>query len=197
MSTSPLVISFYTENTPYQLEVLSLIHSCSELGIEIEVEGVPTLGSWQRNCARKPQFIRDKLIEKKRPVFWVDADAVFKSSPDFSFMQKSDFAVRKVSGCPRERQLKYRAGSVFINYTPGGIAFAEAWVSYVQKKIDSCEDLTFLDQIALYDLIEQGGHAKFLELPFSYCKIFDLDADLVGSEAVVIEHFQASRRFKF
>ena len=196
MSTSPLIISFYTENTPYQIEVLSLINSCDELGVELEVEGVPCLGSWQRNCARKPQFIRDKLLEKKRPIFWVDADAVFKKVPDFSLLMHSDFSVREVP-CVRDKRLKYLAGSVFINYTPGGILFADNWARYSEEKIGSGVDLTFLDQSAMYALIERGIDAKFFPLPLSYCKIFDLDADDIDPDEIVIEHFQASRRFKF
>lgn len=197
MSDSPLVISFYTENTPYQLEVLALIHSCDALGIELEVEGVPCLGSWQRNCARKPQFIRDKLIEKKRPVFWVDADAVFRKTPDFSYFSQNDFSLREIAGSEKDKRLRYRAGSVFINYTPGGIIFADAWAAFCQCQIDSGLDLTFIDQIAIYDLMQKGIEAHFLDLPASYCKIFDLDADQMDPADVVIEHFQASRRFNW
>jgi hypothetical protein len=191
-SDPPLVISFYTENTPYQLEVFSLIRSCDELGIELEVEGVPDLGSWQRNCARKPQFIRDKLLEKKRPIFWVDADAVFRKQPDFSSFMDSDFSLREIPG--KDKRLKYRAGSIFINYTSGGIVFADAWATLCQNKIDSGIELSFIDQITIYDLIEKGIEAKFLDLPSSYCKVFDEEID---STDLVVEHFQASRRFNW
>lgn len=81
----PLVISFYTENTPYQLEVLALISSCNELGIEAEIEGVPSEGSWERNCALKPFFIRKKLLEKKRPVFGWMPTPYSGSGPTFLF----------------------------------------------------------------------------------------------------------------
>lgn len=67
MSEVPLVISFYTENSPYQLEALNLISSCQELGIEAEIVGVPSQGTWERNCALKPFFIREKLLEKSGP----------------------------------------------------------------------------------------------------------------------------------
>ena len=46
MSEAPLVISFYTENTPYQLEIhVTRIASCNEHGIEAEIEGIPSEGS--------------------------------------------------------------------------------------------------------------------------------------------------------
>lgn len=192
----PLVISFYTENTPYQLEALNLISSCQELGIDAEIEGVPSEGSWERNCALKPFYIRKKLNEKKRPIFWVDADAVFKKKPDFTFLKSSDISFREMKRFSHDRRFKYASGSFFLNYTPRGIDFADKWCAQCQRKIDKKEDLEFIDQIALVDLIECGEQVKVYPLPISYCKVFDIDAGEIATEEIVIEHYQASRRFR-
>jgi hypothetical protein len=196
-SKDPLVISFYTEHTPYQLEAMALIASCNERGIEAEIEGVPSEGSWERNCALKPFFIKKKLLEKKRPVFWVDADAVFKKSPNFSAFMGSDLAFRQMKRFSHDKRFKYFSGSLFLNYTKGGIRFAERWCDYCQEKIDQKADLQFLDQISLVDLIEQGEPVKVCSLPIAYSKIFDLDAEEITPQEIVIEHYQASRRFRF
>ncbi len=193
---SPLVISFYTENTPYQLEIFSLVRSCQELGIEFEVTALPCLGSWERNCSLKPRFIRNKLLEKKRPVFWVDADGVFKKTPDFSSFLHSDFCLREVKDSSHPRWFQYRAGSVFVNYTPGGMNFAKAWDEYCQNRIDAGSDLLFLDQVAIFDLMQKGLEVNYAPLPPAYCKVFDESIEVVDPSEVVIEHFQASRRFK-
>jgi hypothetical protein len=197
MSSVPLVVSFYTENTPYQLEALALIASCNALGIEAEVEGIPSEGSWERNCAIKPFFIRKKLMEKKRPIFWVDADAVFKKNPDFSFMSQSDVAFRQMKRFSNDNRFKYFSGSLFLNYTASGLEFVEKWCAYCQQKIDENRDLQFLDQISLVDLIDRGEQVKVLSLPIAYSKVFDIDADEITPEEVVVEHYQASRRFRF
>ena len=151
----PLVISFYTENTPYQLEVLALISSCNELGIEAEIEGVPSEGSWERNCALKPFFIRKKLLEKKRPVFWVDADAVFRKRPDFSFLRHSDLSFREMKRFSHDPRFRYCAGSLFFNYTPRGLQFVDKWCESCQQKIDGNKNLEYLDQLTLVDLVDE------------------------------------------
>lgn len=63
----PLVISFYTKNTPYQLDAHHLIASCEKFGIEHAVEGIDSYGSWELNCAYKPFFIAEKLRQFECP----------------------------------------------------------------------------------------------------------------------------------
>jgi hypothetical protein len=196
MSQTPLVVSFYTENSPYQIDAMSLIGSCRDHGIEAEIEGVPVLGSRDRNSAIKPFFMQKKLLEKKRPIFWVDADAVFKKKPDFSLMLHADLAFRQMKKFSMDRRFKYCSGSLFLNYTPRGIEFINKWCSYCQQKIDKKEDLQFLEQISLIDLIERGEEIKVFSLPIGYAKIFDFDALEINPEEIVIEHDQDSRRFR-
>jgi hypothetical protein len=197
MTLDPLVISFFTENSPYQLEAMSLIASCNSHGIEAEVEGISPEGSWERNCAIKPFFIRKKLLEKKRPVFWVDADAIFKKKPDFSLMSHSDLAFREMKRFSNDRRFKYFSGSLFLNNSPRGLEFVNKWCAHCQQKIDRKEDLQFLDQISLVDLIECGEQVKIFSLPIAYAKVFDIDAQEIDPEEIVIEHYQASRRYRF
>jgi len=196
MKQKPLVISFYTENTPYQFEAMSLINSCHMHGIELEIQGIASTGSWEKNCAKKPKFIRDKLIEKKRPIFWIDADAVFHKSPDFSPFFSCDFSVYEVPSRIQDRFFRYRAGSIFLNYTEDAIAFANRWVEYCDRIIQAGQELSFLDQTSLFDLIPIHPSLKFAHLPLAYCKVCDADASLIAQEEVIIEHFQASSRLK-
>ncbi|MEN9343780.1 MAG: hypothetical protein RLZZ453_567 [Chlamydiota bacterium] len=193
---TPLIISFYTENTPYQLEVLNLISSCREHGLEFEVQALSCRGSWELNCAQKPLFIRDKLKEKKRPLLWVDADAIFRKPPDFSHLKPFDFSVREVLYHLHDRRFRFQASTLFINYTESALCFADKWASHCQKKIEENRELAFLDQTSLYDLLPQEQSLCIGSLPLAYCKVFDTDAPLINQEEVVIELFQASRRFK-
>ncbi len=197
MSQTPLVVSFYTENSPYQLEARSLIASCCDHGIEAEIEAVPAVGSWDRNCAVKPFFMQKKLLEKKRPIFWVDVDAVFKKKPDFSQMLHADLAFREMKRFSKDRRFKYCSGSLFLNYTPRGIDFINKWCSYCQEEIDKKGNLELLDQISLINLIERGEEVKVFSLPIAYAKIFDIDALEINPEDIVIEHDQASRRYRY
>lgn len=194
MNQEPLVISFYTEGTPYQLEVFNLCRSIRQWDIEAEVDGIPSRGTWENNCAFKPFFIHQKLKEKKRPVFWVDADARFKKKPDFSFLKNAHVSFREKEDLKHLKHFRYCAGSLFVNYSPEGIAFVEEWCVACTRIVENAgEAVPFLDQITLADLAEQ---MTVHPLPVSYCKIFDLDSELIADEEVVVEHYQASRRFK-
>ena len=196
MGLNTLVVSFYTEETPYQFEAMSLIASCQMHGIELEIEAIPSQGSWERNCAKKPRFILDKLLEKKRPIFWVDADAVFHKSPDFNPFQSFDLSLYEVPQRAHDRYFRYRAGSIFINYTPQAVQFAHDWVAHCEKALKEEKNLSFLDQTSLFDLLTLKPHLRFETLPLSYCKIFDTDSHLISQSEVVVEHFQASLRLK-
>ena len=45
MSIFPIIICFYTIDTPYQQEVLNLINSCEKYQLENSIEGKPSRGS--------------------------------------------------------------------------------------------------------------------------------------------------------
>ncbi len=191
MEQPPLVVSFYTE--PFQAKLL--LASCRVLGIEAEIEPLPSQQAAQ-SCAMKPFFIRQKLLEKKRPLFWVNADSVFKKKPDFSFLLESDLSFRTMKGFTKDKRFKYTSDSLFINYTPRALEFADKWCEHCQLKIDNKDELELADQIILIDLIDRGHILKVLPLPISYCKVFDFDAEEVHPQKIVVEHFLTSPRFR-
>ena len=189
---APLVISFFTLETPYEEEVEKLIDSCQRFNIEHHIEGVLSKGSWLRNVAMKPQFICDKLLEFKRPLFWVDADAIFQKKPTFELFHQYDVAVREMAAYANDRWLKLAAGSIFLNYNPQMCQFARDWAQASREKVkEDIVNLFYLDQTSLLETLENHSHLKIGKLPTSYCKIFDEE----DSSDVVIEHYQASRRF--
>ena len=173
-----------------------MIRSCEEWGIEARIEGRKSQGSWELNCAQKPAFILEKLEQLKKPVLWVDADALFLDRPNWSEFQECDVAVR-INARLSEEVL---SGTVFINYTEEGLAVVRAWVKECQELVSMSGYLTtlfglkcnFWDQSALKEVLLRTTNTKILPLPVPYCKIFDLDQDAPA----IIEHRQASRRFK-
>lgn len=190
----PTVISFYTQATPYQLEALNLVGSCMAHGVALDIEAVPCLGSWERNCAYKPFFILKKLKALKRPLVWVDADAVFLRPPDWSIFEGYDFSVRFSDRFSHIKCLQIASGTLFINSTEEALALVQAWCQLMAQWPDPP---LFLDQNCLVDALALPTHqAKVLPMPTSYCKIFDLDAEQTEESATVIEQRQASRRFK-
>ncbi len=192
-----MIISFYTLGTPYEKEVKKLIDSCAQLEIEADIEGIDSKGSWEKNCAMKPFFILRKLKQWDRPVLWVDADAVFRQRPDFNEFDGCDVAVRMNEFLPKTHESQIISSTVFVRNNPAGMTLLEEWCREVDKELsDKGRVFEFWDQTALRDALHRNPDLRFLPMPLKYAKIFDFDDLFISEQEVVIEHFQASRRFK-
>jgi len=191
---TPLVISFYTVNTPYEQEVMRLINSCERLNLEHQIEGIKSAGSWEKNCGIKPFYILEKIKELKRPVLWVDADGVFLKTPSLDQFAAFDFSVRIVDFLPKNHREKVISNTVFVNYTPLGLSIVERWAKSCRRKLKN--SLKIWDQAVLRDIVLKEKKGKILPMPLAYSKIYDLDFHRIEQEEVVIEHYQASRLFK-
>lgn len=192
----PLIISFYTRKTAYEQEVKNLLISCETFELETAIEGIDSLGSWKDNVAVKPFYIRTALEKYKRPLLWVDADAVFLKKPDFSSFLSYDFSVRFMQLFENDRRFALNAATLFINHTQEGLNLVHAWCQRTEEVMQTEGTIEFLDQITLFDTLKTDRKAKILPLPISYCKIYDLDCIFIDDDEVVIEQRQASRRLK-
>ena len=197
MSEIPLVISFYTKDTPYEEEVQYLIRSCYEWGIQHEIEGVPSSGSWEMNCAFKPLFILKKLEEYQRPLLWVDADAVFVRKLEALSVFRDDLAVRMYD-CPDDHPSRIVSATVFINATVLAKKIVQLWaeecLSMLQQPGRTQE---VWDQEALRRvLFTKNPGAVYHPLPVAYSKILGHPEDEKSCLEPVIVQNQASRRYK-
>ncbi|NGX26308.1 MAG: hypothetical protein K940chlam6_00223 [Chlamydiae bacterium] len=189
----PVIISFYTKDTPYEVEVQNLIASCERFSLESSIEGIESQGSWELNCAYKPFFILQKIEELQRPVLWVDADGVFVKNPTVQSAFDADLAVR-IEDVPDDHPSKVISSTVFVR--PKGKDLIHQW-------IQNCNDLLldpkrkeeFWDQIALRNVVLEHSD-RILPMPLAYAKIYDHPGDCKQVAMPVIEHYQASRRFK-
>lgn len=193
----PLVISFYTAGTPYEEEAEILIASCKRWRLEYLIEARPSLGSWEKNCAQKPLFILEKLKEHKRAIFWTDADSVFIKPPDFTFFEGYDFSVRINSGLEEKHPSKVISNTIYANYTQETEKLIEQWMkNSLDQLYDKKRKEEFWDQTALRDALSTCKEARILPMPLAYSKIFDSDFFKIAPSEVIVEHYQASRRFK-
>lgn len=194
----PMVISFYTKESFYQLEVQNLIESCQRYAIPYHVEGIASFGTWELNCAYKPFFIHRQLQQLQRPVLWVDADAVFLRIPEILEEFDCDFAVRINEELPMAHPSRIMSGTVYANYTSGADRLLRLWAIKCQQEINRIgRSEEFWDQIALKEALKDlTSKVNYASLPKQYTKIADHIGD--GKEILdpVIEHYQASRRYK-
>ena len=198
---SPLVVSFYTKDTPYEQEVQNLLASLERWGIDYDVRGLRAGANWHVNCLMKAAFCRDRIAEHARPIIWLDADAVVERYPRLCWEldQHFDFAI-----CPTgpRGEHKFLAGTLWFNQSEASRRLLATWVQACEKPRHqwSREEQNTPDQVFLHAAwrrmhAEPSSHPlRTFWLPQSYCAIFDKLA-LVPEPPVII-HYQASGRFK-
>ena len=72
------IVSFFSDvdgTTYYSDHAKRLIEECEKLNVPYDIKEKPSHGSYQKNCLSKPQYILDKLHEKRKPFVWLDIDS--------------------------------------------------------------------------------------------------------------------------
>ena len=187
MMNTPLIISFYTQNTIYEKEVEDLEASCQSLELAYYIEGRKDLGTWEENFCQKPLFILECLKKFKKPLLWVDADAMIFHRPPFLFgdadisLYFEDIASKQV-----------RTGTIYLAPTQRTLDFVSLWHEVCQKKISQQEPLPFPDQNIFSALLQTyPGSLHIGQLSIEYTQIFDKEP--IPMEKACIVHFQSSR----
>jgi hypothetical protein len=189
----PLIVSHYTVNTGYADEIKKLRDSLDYFGLENIIEGIKSLGSWRANsnyCAVQVMRMLDAYPD--RDILRVDADAIFQRYP--VLFEESSFTADIAAHVHNFRWHPYEllGGTLFFRNTESVRKLVACWAQWctVTRLNERPGDLL---QILIGAVSAESRPYIFGELPATYCKIFDLMKDVKDP---VIEHFQASRRFK-
>ncbi len=177
------VIAFYTKDTQYEELVNKLTISCQKFSVLYWTEAFDDRGSWEQNCAIKPEFILDMLHRHPdETLIYIDADAVIQRQPTLFQDFDGDFACYF-------RDTELLSGTLFFKSNTKTIELVRRWVTKQQ------ENPKIWDQKVLQEVIKdsQDLGLDLQKLPATYCKIFD-SRDEPGLP--IIEHFQASRKVK-
>lgn len=198
MNHFPLIVCYYTQGTPYALDVQGLKESCEKWDLAYHIEPVESFGSWELNCCYKPFFLLSKLQELQRPLFWVDADGVLVKKPNPLPAFSADLAVRINISLTADHPSKVISNSIFVNATPEAAALLKLWASICCTALTNPERAEeYWDQMGLRDAIQSSRHsAKVAPLPHAYAAIYDHPIDIQEIPEPVIQHTQASRRYK-
>lgn len=164
------VISFYSDvdnRTYYSDHAVRLKQQLDELGIPYDIREKQSLGSYQKNCLSKPDFIYKLLVDKRAPVLWLDIDSnVLKSLSIFdSFIGNTDMAF--ASGC--DRLICAKASPIYFDFNANVLEFLQHWTS---KARDAASAEMWFDHEALMDLLMDYYKNKNLRLKFlgpEYC----------------------------
>jgi len=193
-----IVIAYYTKDTGYAVEVKKLEASLDAFKIERMIQGIPNRGSWQKNTQFKAQFILGMLshigsLGDSRPIVYVDADAIFHAYPILFDSLEADaaFAYRDYSKFPshfsRTRK-ELLSGTIFLQNNDAVRELVREWIRENERNPGIWEQRNLQTVVARAD-----RRLKIVELPPTYCKIFDIMRD---AGPAVIEHYQKSRIYR-
>jgi len=183
----PLIVSYYTADTPYEEEAQRLIASCKAVGMEHYVEKISNRGSWEANCAYKPTFLARIWRETHKPLLWIDADGILHRKPVLLGGAQCDFAIHKID------RWEFASGTVFFHSTPMLGQLLCRWEALC-RSYPNIWDQILLDA-AWEELIRMRPLITWW-LPSAYTLIFDRPEALKPKDPPVITHHQASRRLK-
>ena len=191
-----MIVGYYTVNTPYEEEAKNLLESLNRLGINHDISGVKTLGNWQANTRFKAGFMLDMLNKHpKYRLLYVDVDAVVHLSPDLFKNYHCDIAVRWQDF--RWRKNECLSGTIYMENNERTKRICELWRDI---NVNEGNESNRMEQWNLDTVInkmkEEDPNFTYKNLPPEYTMIFDSMRGMYPNITPVIEHFQASRRFK-
>ncbi len=188
----PIVISFYTYKTFYEKEAARLLSSCDRVGLEHQIVGIDPFGKWHEHVCYKPFFIYKKLLELKRPLLWLDADAEIVRKPPFQFEQP--IGIRCFDCYPPEHPNYLFASTIYVDYQPQIVELMKAWGEECQKALEKHPGLEVSDQPILQSLLSKMK-IPFDPLPVGYAAIFENEQDLPPDQLYIVQ-YQASRLYR-
>jgi len=191
-----MIVGYYTVNTPYEEEAKILFKSLNKLGLNYDISGVKTLGSWQANTRFKAGFMLDMLIKHpNHRLLYVDVDAVVHQSPDLFKNYNCDIAVRWQDF--RWRKNECLSGTIYMENNERTKLICKLWRDI---NVNEGNESNRMEQWNLDTVINKmkadDPNFTYKNLPPEYTMIFDSMRGMYPNIVPVIEHFQASRRFK-
>ena len=146
------IVSFFSDvdgTTYYSDHAKRLIEECEKLNVPYDIKEKPSHGSYQKNCLSKPQYILDKLHEKRKPFVWLDIDSYLLKQPTIfeQMIDKADLgfslSVEQLSGL--------KASPIFVGATQNSEIFLENWILNTRKALEL--DKKYFDHEPLFGLV--------------------------------------------
>jgi hypothetical protein len=186
MPNDHLIVACYTAGDYEQEAKERLLPSLKALGLPHDVRQVDSFGSWIANGFRCQEFLFGMHHEKPNTDFlFLDVDCVVHTNP-WPFLQRLDCDL--AAHLFRGRELL--TGTLYLPSGEHRERLLQLWID------ENKSHKNRWDQRNLQDLLSRDNTFKFVDLPAEYCCIFDIQRKHTPRIAPVIEHFQASRRFK-
>lgn len=191
-----VIISYYTLNTPYAIEIEGLRKSLEKFKLPYKIYPVSSRGSWIKNVQINEEIILQAFDEfPGKAIVSLDADAVVIKYPALFEGLDCDFAAH-YHMWPKQARTELFCSTMYFQNTEITRHFLEDCLRRYKECPSTRQQpnmqAVFNNQWSRRSTVYRK-EMKFVNLPPQYCKIFDLMADI---KFPVIEQYQASRRFK-
>ncbi len=193
-----IVISFYTRDTPYEEEFKKLVTSLMQHNLPFHIYSYEPMGSWRANLNHKSACIV-KAMETypDHDIVFIDADGIVRQNPvlfdQLSNDHKHNMAAvfhtyAPVSGDPDE----LLSGTLWLANNGLTRGLIKLWHKIaVENPLEIHQRCL---KYAIKEMEQNKNPVKIFRMPWEYTCIFDYVRS--RSTKPVIEHFQASRRFR-
>jgi len=193
-----IVVSYYTRKTPYEEEVKKLVTSLMQRNLPFHIYSCNPMGSWRANLNFKSAcIIKAMETYPDYDIVFIDADGIVRRNPTL-FDKLSE-------------EHKYNMAATFHTYgpksgSPDELLSGTLWLAnngLTRGLVKSWHRIAVENPLeihqrclkyAITEMEENNNPVKIYRMPWEYTCIFDY----VRSRGVkpVVEHFQASRRFR-
>jgi len=189
----PLVVAYFTIDTPYEDEAEKLKLSLEAVGYSYLVCGVSNLGSWQKNTQYKAIFIQQMLNRNiGKPILYLDVDAVMVQPPVLLDNLKADIAAVHFAN-----RAELLSGTVYFGNTMQCRRIVKKWINLNEQYPEKLPNgRAAWDQRTLEMAIKKVSNATFFELPQEYTWIIELTQCHYPGLPPVIMHTRGAKRFK-
>lgn len=194
-----IVVSFYTRNTGYELEVKKLEESLKTLNIDYHLFPCEALGSWRKNLNHKSRVILHSFeLFPDKDIVFIDSDGIVRKYPIlFDELSKNHthhvaahFHLYKGTNIQGGSLL---SGTLWLQNSEKGRLLVRTW-DFIGRNHPRIRHQHCL-RLAINELNAKGAGIKIYKLPREYTLIFDYYRGRNRPDPV-IEHFQASRKLR-
>jgi len=163
------VISFYSDidgTTYYSDHAVRLKQQLTDLNVPHDIREKVSLGSYQKNCLSKPEFIYKMLIQKQQPVVWLDIDSdVKKSLSIYDQFVDTDMVV----ACGSNRLIAAKASPIYFNFNTKVLDFLQIWKQSAKEAMEREEWFDHESLMGLLHAFYENPKFKMKFLGPEYC----------------------------
>lgn len=120
----PIVISGFSSDHYYQQSSETFLEGLQKYNIEHKLFPFQDKGNWHANCRTKATLIHEALNTFKKPILWIDVDALILKSINLIIPKSIDMMGIHQAWGPKRT---WCVGTLAFNYSENSLQFVEEW----------------------------------------------------------------------